>query len=102
MQVCKDSRVLSVLVYESILVYNSKSYKLISFKSCILIRNKPFDMCAKFGEDRSISFQVMGRKAKALPTDGQMDGRTDGRTDVHCVLILTRQYILIQVVVRKN
>ena len=38
-------------------------------------------MCAKFGEDRSISFQVMGKKAKALPTDGQTDGWTGGQTD---------------------
>ena len=81
MQVCKYSRVLSVLVYESILVYKSKSYKSILFKSCILIRNKPLDMCTKFGEDRSISFQVMGKKAKALPTDRRTDGRTDGQTD---------------------
>ena len=77
MQVCKESRVLSVLVYDLNLVYNSKTYGRISFKSCILIRNKPIDMCAKFGKDRSISFQVMGKKAKALPTDGQTDGRTD-------------------------
>ena len=36
-------------------------------------------MCAKFGKDGSISFQVMGKKAKALPTDGQTDGWMDGQ-----------------------
>ena len=34
-------------------------------------------MCAKFGKDRSISFQVMSKKTKAFPTDGRSDGRTD-------------------------
>ena len=38
-------------------------------------------MCAKFGNDRSISFQVMGKKAKALPMDGQTDGWMDRQTD---------------------
>ena len=38
-------------------------------------------MCAKFGNDRSISFQVMGKKAKALPMDGQMGGQADGWRD---------------------
>ena len=30
-------------------------------------------MCAKFGKDQTISFQVIGKKAKALPTDRRMD-----------------------------
>ena len=36
------------------------------------------DMCANFGKDQNISFQVRGKKANALPT---MDGRRDRRTD---------------------
>ena len=59
MQVCKVSSVFSILVHESILVYNSKTCELISFKSCILIRNKPIDMCAKFGKDQSIRFYTV-------------------------------------------
>ena len=38
-------------------------------------------MCAKFGKDRFISFQVIGKKAKALMTDGRTDGWMDRRTD---------------------
>ena len=39
------------------------------------------DMCANFGKDQNISFQVRGKKANALPTmDGRTDGGTDGRT----------------------
>ena len=39
------------------------------------------DMCANFGKDQNISFQVRGKKANALRTmDGRIDGRTDGRT----------------------
>ena len=39
------------------------------------------DMCANFGKDKNINFQVKGEKANALPTmDGRRDGLTDGRT----------------------
>ena len=72
-QVCKLSAVLSILVTESILVYNSKTCKWI----CIM----PINKYANFGSDRSINFQVLGQKANALPMDGwQVDRWTDGHS----------------------
>ena len=63
-------------------------------------------MCANFGKDRTISFQVRDKKANALPTtDGWMKGWTDrwmdGYTDrwmdkeTYRATVCTRQKIII-------